>query len=196
MRANLRYDNVSLYSATDQVTALAIARRLSSLESIDDTSVITDATACIGGNVAAFCTRFHHVQAVEIDDARHRMLEHNLVVLGHYNVTSWCADYLQICTQIKQDIVFIDPPWGGRNYMQQEHVTLRLGDLHISDVCRRLHGHTRYIVLKTPVNFNDALLRKQYRDDQITTWGASSKIRIMVIDVRRNSATAQVAGGL
>ena len=55
IRSSILYDNVSLYSATDQITARSLAKRMLQLPGISRDSIVTDATACIGGNTIAFC---------------------------------------------------------------------------------------------------------------------------------------------
>ena len=42
--------------------------------------VITDATACVGGNSMSFGRYFKHVNSIELDQSRAKMLENNLSV--------------------------------------------------------------------------------------------------------------------
>ena len=104
----LQYDNVSLYSVTDQLTAQRISNKIYDLPDIDKNSTITDATSCIGGNVISFARMFKHVFAVELSKKRYQMLQTNLDILHIKNVTTICENYCTICTSMLQDIVFID----------------------------------------------------------------------------------------
>ena len=154
MRASLRFDSVALYSVTDQITANRITTYILELPDIDSTSTITEATSCIGGNVVSFARAFHHVFAIEVHAKRFRMLQHNIAQLKLDNVTCVHQDYCKICKSIAQDIVFIDPPWGGRRYKQLETVDLALGSLDIPILCQMLLPCCKFIVLKVPMKFN------------------------------------------
>ena len=90
-------------------------------------TVITDATACVGGNTVSFARHFKKVQAIELDESRFHQLTHNLRLIstfysGSYflgEVTLHKGDCLNVCAQLKQDVVFVDPPWGGSAYKKQ-----------------------------------------------------------------------------
>ena len=78
--------------------------------------IITDATAGIGGNTISFANNFFKVNAIEINKKRFDFLKNNINVYNFNNVEIINNDYIKIMKTLKQDIVFIDPPWGGRNY--------------------------------------------------------------------------------
>ena len=134
----LKYDNVSLYSVTDQLTSLRISNKILNLANIDKNSTITDATSCIGGNVISFASTFKHVFAVELSRKRYHMLQSNLNILNISNVTTICENYCKMCDSLLQDIVFIDPPWGGRKYKQLEKIKLYLDNLTLSCLCQKI----------------------------------------------------------
>ena len=151
-RKKIQLDKVALYSVTDMKTADQISRLILSLVGPDVT--ITDATACIGGNVFSFCKFFKFVNAVECDKTRHDMLSSNLTVLNHRNVSTCCADYLTIMAELQQQVVFIDPPWGGPGYKKQVILDLSLSDVPLSQVCERLASLCSMVVMKLPTNFD------------------------------------------
>jgi hypothetical protein len=68
--------------------------------------------------------------------------------------------------QIQQDIVFLDPPWGGPKYKDVKTMPLYLGDRHLADIIADLsssapvHG-TRYVVFKAPKNFDVDDMRRR-----------------------------------
>lgn len=151
----VQYDEVSLYSATDQLTARATARVLRTLPGVTAASTVTDATACIGGNTLEFARAFAHVHAVELDSMRADMLRHNLAWLRlDAGVTVHDADYCNLHATLRQDVVFIDPPWGGKRYKQQERVRLYLSDRDVGDLCGAILTHTTHVVVKVPRNFD------------------------------------------
>lgn len=158
VRCQIHYDHVSLYSVTDQPTAQKIALFCKSLPGMSSSSVITDGTACIGGNTIAFARTFAHVHAIEWDTSRCTMLRHNVQLLldrtsaQHVNVHN--EDYTATYDRYTQDLVFLDPPWGGKAYKHQSTVDLYLGDLSLSVLCQRLLDQCAHVVIKVPTNFN------------------------------------------
>lgn len=151
----VQYDEVSLYSATDQLTARAIAGVLRTLPGVTAESTVTDATACIGGNTLEFARAFAHVHAVELDSLRASMLCHNLAWLQlDKGVTVHEADYCDLQATLRQDVVFLDPPWGGKRYKQQDRVRLYLSDRDVGDLCGAILIHTAHVVVKVPCNFD------------------------------------------
>ncbi|KAF0699104.1 Aste57867_10306 [Aphanomyces stellatus] len=155
LRIQLQLDDVAQYSVTDTKTAARISHFLMSLDGLTPASVITDGTACVGGNTASFCTFFRYVQAVEIDPTRFQMLVHNMhAVLGHVNIQCFCASYVDVAQCFYQDVVFMDPPWGGPEYRSRSTVDLFLGETPLATVCEALIGRTQYVVIKVPENFD------------------------------------------
>lgn len=154
-RLELAYDEESLFSVTDQVTADKITRDI--LRFLPRSSTIVDACACIGGNAISFANKFAHVVAIEIDPVRTEFLKSNLKLLGISNVTCInmdCMKWIKEATDIK-DVIFIDCPWGGKGYKNNEKTSLFLSGKPLALVVRELSLFTRYIALKVPMNFDD-----------------------------------------
>jgi 16S rRNA G966 N2-methylase RsmD len=147
-------DEVSFFSVSDQNAAEEMAQVLLRLDSISPASVITEGTACVGGNVMAFSQHFATVHAVEKDVTRFKMLENNTQVIGAHNVKCHNADYTAMKHDLSQDIVFLDPPWGGVDYKYQNAVDLFMSDVPLADICNDVSERTLYVAIKVPQNFN------------------------------------------
>ena len=154
IRKELRMDKVASYSVTDMHSAAKISKFIQN--QAPTALSITDGTACIGGNVISFATYFKHVTAIEFDKTRYEMLVHNLKVLKRTNVKCLIGDYTTMITTLQQDIVFLDPPWGGPKYKKgREKLTLTLGNVLLHDICETLKRMgTWMVVLKLPLNCN------------------------------------------
>lgn len=156
-RTQIKMDDESLYSTTDQLTADRISKDI--LKFVPNTSIITDATACIGGTAYSFSQFFSKVNAIEIDSSRYTLLVNNISVLlketGKDNISFYNDDSINVCRQLKQHVIFIDPPWGGPDYKKQAKLSLYLSNIELSSVCKQLHSYTEYIVLKVPTNFDE-----------------------------------------
>ncbi|CAM9904055.1 unnamed protein product, partial [Phaeothamnion confervicola] len=155
-RSRLQFDEEALYSVTDQHTADLITQMVLSLPGVDPAATtVVDSTACVGGNTISFAAAFDAVMAVELDSARFRMLRHNVAAVGRADrVTFLNADFLSVLgrPELCGAVVFLDPPWGGPVYKESGAVPLFLSGVPLAEVCRRLRGRARYVVLKVPTN--------------------------------------------
>ncbi len=159
----LQTDNEGLYSITpanDANTMSVLCANLDGLQNLGRKPVITDGCACVGGNVLSFALSglFAEVNAVELDVARARMLEHNVHVIRDGVKTPvhiLTGSYNELRQTLAQDIVFLDPPWGGPEYKKANSVNLFLGETHLADIVHDLHAdsQTQYVVWKAPQNF-------------------------------------------
>lgn len=64
------------------------------------------------------------------------------------------GSYLDVMEGLVQDVVFLDPPWGGMGYVEGDKLDLGLGGVPLAEICERLKSRCRYIALKLPLNFN------------------------------------------
>lgn len=151
IRSQLILDYEASYSVTDQITADKITKDI--LEFVPNSASITDGTACIGGNTYSFAKSFSNVYAIEIDAKRYDYLCNNISVLGLNNVHCIHGDVNQECIKQYQDVIFLDPPWGGPDYKQHTNIKLYLSNKELSEVCINLSFHCKYIALKVPMNF-------------------------------------------
>jgi 16S rRNA G966 N2-methylase RsmD len=122
-----------------------------------DEVTITDATAGIGGNTLGFISNYGNVNSVEINKERYNYLINNLklyINVDDKNIKFINEDYLKIYKDLNQDIVFFDPPWGGKDYKNNSNINLFLSDKNIINICNDLRDYASLIVLKVPKNFN------------------------------------------
>lgn len=164
----IKTDEAGLYSLTKMSIADDMCIRIANLPHLADLPylpVITDGTAGIGGNVMAFAVSalFSTVNAVEIDTERVSMLTSNLDLLlcsqrPLCHTVIFHRSYLHCMHKFEQDVVFLDPPWGGPKYKYSTSIDLFLDEQCIADVIQNIFektsDKTRYVVLKVPFNFD------------------------------------------
>ena len=103
-------------------------------------TVLIDGTANVGGVTIDFARSFKHVHAIEWDPLHVSMLRHNVDIYKLKNkVSVYQADANQLIGDIveRQDsktLLFLDPPWGGRNYLQKKQIDLFLGRTNVIDL--------------------------------------------------------------
>ena len=99
---------------------------------------VVDYTSGVGGNVLSFCKYFNYIYAIELSQQRAEYLENNIGVYGFKNikVVNKCAIEFNNndLIQINPNVIYLDPPWGGTNYKNNENLLLKLGDISIEEL--------------------------------------------------------------
>ncbi len=150
---DLLITNVGLYSITKWTDSDAISKLI--LKNIRMKNVtITDGTSGIGGNVLSFCKFFKYVNAVEFSPVHYKVLSNNINVYGFDNVAMINDDYTKIYNTLKQDVIFLDAPWGGSDYKKKNQIDLFMGKYNLIDLVNMILPFTKLVVLKVPYNYN------------------------------------------
>ena len=146
MGFHVPYNYIKLYSSKDQANkTLEVLKMYTS-----QTDIITDATSGIGGNSILFLKYFEKLNCVEINSYAFNILKENLKFYS--NVLFYNKDYIEICKHLKQDVIFLDPPWE-INYKNKSKTNLKLSKLNIKDIIENLYDYCKIIALKCPLNF-------------------------------------------
>jgi 16S rRNA G966 N2-methylase RsmD len=161
-------DDVSKYSITlpDKAQTISeVTKKNYQLVFPDDdlsNITITDAMACVGGNTLSFSNYFNKVIANEINTTRYQYLVHNMKEYNRDNIVFYNDNYLNLMNKLEQQIVFIDPPWGGPIYKSQYKMEIVLQDeaekeTNIHEMVNILfenNSGTKMIIFKLPINHN------------------------------------------
>lgn len=149
---------------------------------------ITDATACIGGDTLNFASQFAHVHSIEMKDDNFRALTNNVEVYGFQNITLHHADST-VLFNWNTHILYIDPPWGGKDYKRSQNLDLFLSnkrlDLWLEEILTR-RNRPNYIILKLPVNYNFNRLNFLVNIDAIKPFQIRSYLLIIITVHRPN----------
>lgn len=157
--SKLKMDEVGKYSITLPKTAEIITTlinyHIQKLPVLANKEiVITDATAGIGGNTISFAQKFHKVNAIELNYNRFLFLQNNVQVYNLNNIIMYNKDYIELMEHLEQDILFIDPPWGGKNYKKKRKLKINLSQISLENICQRMKDKTKLIILKIPLNYD------------------------------------------
>jgi len=158
-RHKLLLDEVAEFSATATPLSEKIVEMIRIL--LPTAEAITDGTACTGADSASFAKAFSSVTAVEFDEKRYENMLLNLAVFTsaaiRKKIRTERADYTKICETLKQDVLYLDPPWGGRDYRDKGIYTISLSDETMRDLCLRVMKaceSLHLVVLKVPNNYD------------------------------------------
>lgn len=116
--------------------------------------IITDGTAGIGGNSIFFCKHFKNVNCVEVNNKVHKTLVKNLK--DYTNKRIFNQNYIEIFQSLKQDVIFLDPPWGEEyidTKVNNEEIGLYLSGFNLNHLISILYDYSKIVILKAPINF-------------------------------------------
>jgi len=115
-------DEESWYSVTPEKIAEHIAFRC-------QCDVIVDGFCGVGGNAIQFAFTCERVIAIDIDPHKIELARHNARVYGvEDRIQFIVGDFFQVIPHLKADVVFLSPPWGGPQYLNQEVFDLQVMD--------------------------------------------------------------------
>jgi len=148
---------------------------------------VTDATACVGGDTINLAMHFQHVDSIEKSSENYEALEHNVKTYELKNVTLHHDDSLQVFNW-NTDVLYVDPPWGGKDYKNATNLDLYMSDkridLWLEEVVLR-KNRPEYIVLKLPANYNFSRLNELTNIDDIHAYSIR-KYFIVCLKVHTN----------
>lgn len=156
-------DSVSYISTPDDAKLITkiICQHCILIGSDSQNMTITDTTAGVGGNVISFSKYFNFVNAIELDAYRYKCLINNINVYKLENILTYCDDSLNLINKLpNQNVIFIDPPWGGKNYKKNTNIRLKLNNTYIEDICINLFNEEitkstpEIICFKLPKNYD------------------------------------------
>jgi 16S rRNA G966 N2-methylase RsmD len=115
---------------------------------------ITDGTGNNGADTITLGMNFGNVNSIELDSLNYSVLNNNVQVYGLNNVRTIYGDTLNVLKNSKQDIIYIDAPWGGRDYKKYRNLSLYLGTMEISEIFNKFHKNAKWIIFKVPKNYD------------------------------------------
>lgn len=125
------------------------------LKNIKD-KVITDLTGNVGGDTILFGLNFKKVHSIEINDENFQALENNINVFKLKNVNLYFGDSTKLFDWYT-DILYLDAPWGGKDYRKYKLLDLYLGSIRIDEYLEEVvkrNNSPKYLFLKVPYNYN------------------------------------------
>lgn len=154
-RALLQYDEIGLYSISPPKNAYIITTFVTR-HFKDSNVIVTDAMAGLGGNMMSFANHLYHVNAIECDVERFKHLVSNINLYSIANVVCLNVDYLTVMHKIKQHVIFMDPPWGGKNYKETDNMIIEINDIPLHEICKDIYDNKLclLLLLKLPLNYD------------------------------------------
>ncbi|XP_045463488.1 uncharacterized protein LOC123673103 [Harmonia axyridis] len=110
----IKLDEESWYSVTPELVAKNTAERCR-------TDVLVDGFCGAGGNAIQFALTCKKVIAIDIDPKKIELAKNNAAVYGVLDKIEFIVgDFFSLAAEIKGDVVFLSPPWGGPSYLSSK----------------------------------------------------------------------------
>jgi len=152
-------DYVASYSLTkpyegSQISKFIVEKINIILKKDSFNCTITDGTAGSGGDSINFSGLFEKVNSVEINREMYNILINN--TRNKNNIILYNDDYTKIYHRLNQDVIYLDPPWGGAGYKHKKDVLLELSGVQLSMFIKTLLNEHKgtLIFIKAPLNIN------------------------------------------
>jgi len=153
-------DQEGWYSVTPEKIAEHVAERCSC-------GLLIDAFCGVGGNTIQFAFSCERVIAIDINAERLAMAKHNAQIYGVADRIEFIlGDYLTLIPSLKADVVFLSPPWGGPEYINQLNFSLSSMTINGFELLRRTQWITKNIAYCLPRNTDEMELRQAAGADE------------------------------
>ena len=174
------FTSVGEYSATPfDINKMMVDKILEIIEQLkinydlQNPLILFDGTASTGADVVDTIYNWPNknikIIASELDPLNFKCLQENIKLFNYEkNVTLYNKDSVLLLKEIKNplNILYFDPPWGGKDYKQMQKLDLYLGGKDIFElsleilnekmVKNHVFKNVFLIVLKVPKNYNDS----------------------------------------
>ena len=179
---------ISTREQAKNITDIMI-RVLNGLNLEPNTLNIIDGTAGVGGNTLSFAKHFNKIYSIEIDRDRYNCLNNNVSLYKHDNITTINENCISILRTFRKcDVIFLDPPWGGKNYKLYRKLRIKLSGIPIETICNNIMNPKmmlcvpKLIVMKLPTNYDYEFLFDNISRKEITVCNID-KMNIVLIKV-------------
>jgi len=152
---------------------------------------ITDCTAGCGGDTISFLNTFKKVNSIEKNVLRFNYLFNNI---KKYNLQRkaklYCGNFQNIIKNIPDhDVIYFDPPWGGKDYKKEKLLKLKIDNIHIEDIIidfitdNETQKIPELFVFKLPLNYDIKFFYKKLEKYSKIFMYKLNKMLIIVIVV-------------
>lgn len=155
---NLIFTDESIYSSS-KVEGSNLLKNIIIDNIKDDNIIITDGTANIGTDSIYLSKYFKKINSIEISNINHKALVNNINVFKKNNINPILGDVINEINNLEQDVIYIDAPWGGRNYKKNDNMKLYLGNMEILEFYKNFKDKAKIFIFKVPFNYNFEYLK-------------------------------------
>lgn len=172
----LLFTEESIYSSS-KIEGSKLLKNIISENFSNKDITITDGTANIGTDSIFLSNYFNKINSVEISNINYNALANNVNVFEKTNINTILGDIIIVIENLIQDVIYIDAPWGGRDYKKNDKMKLFLGDLEILDFYKKFRNKAKVFIFKVPYNYDLDYL-KTYINNKIIIYPFKKESKI------------------
>ena len=150
----LKITTEGLYSVSGYHAAIHLVYLIKKYFKQKDINII-DGTGNCGSDTISFGLNFKNVISIELDNTNYIALSNNVKQYNLKNVKIYNGSSLDIIPTLKkQNCIFIDAPWTGRDYKKNISMQLFLDNIEISEIFKMFKKYTDLFIFKVPINYD------------------------------------------
>lgn len=156
----IKFTKESLYSVSKVNGAKFLYKMIKKIFKTTLTLILTDATANIGSDSIFLSDYFKSINSIELKKENYEALTNNVKVLKKKNINVYNEDSNILLPSLKQDIIYVDAPWGGPDYKLKKKVELYLGEKEIMQFYFDNKKLAKLFIFKVPNNYKLSNIKK------------------------------------
>lgn len=148
---------------------------------------ITDATGNNGSDTIMLAKYYKHINSIELDKTNFKALKNNVEVFGYNDkITLINGDSTNILAETIQDVIYIDAPWGGKNYKKEKQLKLYMGQMELSDIYLKYKNRAKLFVFKVPLNYdiNNLILKTKVQLIKVYNFQNNNRTIFLIICIK------------
>lgn len=115
---------------------------------------LIDGTVGMGGDLLYLSGHFKSCLAVDNNNNHLSMAQNNLSIYGINNVHYVHDSIMNVVEHRNADVLWLDPPWGGKEYKKSDKMDLYIDNENIADCIEKWLNKFSYVIIKVPINYN------------------------------------------
>lgn len=147
---------------------------------------ITDACANVGSDTLMLAKYFSNVNSIELDDTNYSALKNNVDVYNYKNINLIKGNNLEHLPNIKQDVIYADPPWGGGSYKKHSQIKLYFDKIELAVFYNKFKNNAKLHIYKVPYNYNinNFLIVTKIKKIRIASFIENDRIKFLFLIIR------------
>lgn len=153
-KTKLQITTEGTYSVSGKIASKLLVEIIYKYMKKNKNITITDGTGNVGSDSLMLAKYFDNINTIELDKLNFSALKNNIDVYGYKNIHAINGNTLDELNKLKQDVIYIDAPWGGRDYKKHKSLKLYLGSVELSDIYNKFKSHAKLFIFKLPYNYD------------------------------------------
>lgn len=144
----IEIDKEGLYSVKPEAIALDIGKTI-------EGETVLDAFCGVGGSAIGIARAGKRVITVDLNKDRLMMAEHNAKIYGVFDQITFVQGHaLDVIAEQEYDAVYLDPPWGGPDYINKKWFTFNAFSPNGSVLLEAVFQKVERVAITLPLNFD------------------------------------------